>query len=253
MLFVGVGEKMNDLRDFDPNAFVAALFAVEGMPAPERPARLTVAGVRAAAARLTAMFDALSDRLRIVLAGLTGHGRITEDDVDVAMREIRLALLEADVNYKVVKDFVKRVKERAIGARGHRERQRRPDGGQDRPRGADRHPRRRRPHLPLRRLTGGHRHGRPAGLGQDDLVGQAGPLDRAPGPAAAAGGRRPLPPGGGRPAQDAGPEPRHPGLQRAAGHAAWSTSPRRRGRGPPARAATWSSSTPPAGCRWTTR
>jgi signal recognition particle subunit SRP54 len=62
------------------------------------------------------MFDALSDRLRIALAGLTGHGRVSEDDVNVAMREIRLALLEADVNYKVVKDFVKRVKERAVGA-----------------------------------------------------------------------------------------------------------------------------------------
>jgi len=61
------------------------------------------------------MFDALSDRLQTALAGLTGRGRITEDDVNVAMREIRLALLEADVNYKVVKDFVKRVKERAIG------------------------------------------------------------------------------------------------------------------------------------------
>ena len=62
------------------------------------------------------MFDALSDRLQTALAGLTGHGRISEDDVNVAMREVRLALLEADVNYKVVKDFVKRVKERAIGA-----------------------------------------------------------------------------------------------------------------------------------------
>ena len=61
------------------------------------------------------MFDALSDRLRHALAGLTGHGRITEEDVNVAMREVRLALLEADVNYKVVKDFVARVKERAIG------------------------------------------------------------------------------------------------------------------------------------------
>jgi signal recognition particle subunit SRP54 len=61
------------------------------------------------------MFDALSDRLRHALSGLTGHGRISEADVDVAMREIRLALLEADVNYKVVKDFVARVKERAIG------------------------------------------------------------------------------------------------------------------------------------------
>ena len=62
------------------------------------------------------MFDALSDRLRGALGRLTGHGRITEEDVDVAMREVRLALLEADVNYKVVKDFVARVRERAIGA-----------------------------------------------------------------------------------------------------------------------------------------
>jgi signal recognition particle subunit SRP54 len=62
------------------------------------------------------MFDALSDRLQTALASLTCHGRISEDDVNVAMREVRLALLEADVNYKVVKDFVKRVKERAVGA-----------------------------------------------------------------------------------------------------------------------------------------
>lgn len=61
------------------------------------------------------MFDALSDRLRDVLGKLTGHGRITEADVDLAMREVRLALLEADVNYKVVKEFVGRVKARAIG------------------------------------------------------------------------------------------------------------------------------------------
>ncbi len=62
------------------------------------------------------MFDTLSDRLRDVLGKLTGHGRISEADVDVAMREVRLALLEADVNYKVVKDFVARVKARAVGA-----------------------------------------------------------------------------------------------------------------------------------------
>ncbi len=61
------------------------------------------------------MFDALSDRLRTALGKLTGHGRITEADVDAAMREVRLALLEADVNYKVVKDFVARVKARAVG------------------------------------------------------------------------------------------------------------------------------------------
>jgi signal recognition particle subunit SRP54 len=61
------------------------------------------------------MFDALSDRLRDVLGKLTGHGRISEADVELAMREVRLALLEADVNFRVVKEFVARVKERAIG------------------------------------------------------------------------------------------------------------------------------------------
>jgi signal recognition particle subunit SRP54 len=62
------------------------------------------------------VFDTLSDRLRKTLSTLTGRGRVTERDVDVAMREVRLALLEADVNFKVVKDFVARVRERAIGA-----------------------------------------------------------------------------------------------------------------------------------------
>ncbi|MEI7743587.1 MAG: signal recognition particle protein [Chloroflexota bacterium] len=62
------------------------------------------------------MFDSLSDRLRKTLAGLTGRGRVTEADVDAAMREVRLALLEADVNFKVVKEFVAKVRERAIGA-----------------------------------------------------------------------------------------------------------------------------------------
>jgi len=62
------------------------------------------------------VFDALSDRLRDVLGRLTGRGHVTEADVDTAMREVRLALLEADVNYRVVKDFVARVRERAVGA-----------------------------------------------------------------------------------------------------------------------------------------
>ncbi len=61
------------------------------------------------------MFDSLSDRLRKTLAGLTGRGRVSEADVDAAMREVRLALLEADVNFRVVKDFVARVRERALG------------------------------------------------------------------------------------------------------------------------------------------
>ncbi len=62
------------------------------------------------------MFDSLSERLRKTLGTLTGRGRISEADVDAAMREVRLALLEADVNFKVVKDFVGRVRERAVGA-----------------------------------------------------------------------------------------------------------------------------------------
>ncbi len=62
------------------------------------------------------MFDSLSDRLRRTLGNLTGRGRVSEADVDAAMREVRLALLEADVNFRVVKDFVARVRERAVGA-----------------------------------------------------------------------------------------------------------------------------------------
>jgi signal recognition particle subunit SRP54 len=62
------------------------------------------------------VFDNLSDRLRRTLATLTGKGRVSEADVDAAAREIRLALLEADVNFKVVKDVVGRIRERAVGA-----------------------------------------------------------------------------------------------------------------------------------------
>jgi len=62
------------------------------------------------------VFDSLSERLRKTLSELTGRGRVSEADVDAAMREIRLSLLEADVNFKVVKDFVGRVREKAVGA-----------------------------------------------------------------------------------------------------------------------------------------
>ena len=62
------------------------------------------------------MFQNLSDRLQQIFAGLTGKGRLTEADVDAAMREIRMALLEADVNFKVVKEFVAKVRERAVGS-----------------------------------------------------------------------------------------------------------------------------------------
>jgi len=61
------------------------------------------------------MFDNLSDRLQDILKKLRGHGKLTEDQVGEVMREIRLALLEADVNFKVVKDFIGRIQERAVG------------------------------------------------------------------------------------------------------------------------------------------
>ena len=60
-------------------------------------------------------FEGLSDRLQEVFRKLRGKGKISEDDVKLAMREVRLALLEADVNYKVVKNFVATVSERAVG------------------------------------------------------------------------------------------------------------------------------------------
>ena len=61
------------------------------------------------------MFEILSEKLSGVLGRLGNKGRLTEKDVDVALREVRLALLEADVNFRVAKDFVARVRERALG------------------------------------------------------------------------------------------------------------------------------------------
>src|SRR4051794_27488115 len=61
------------------------------------------------------MFDSLSEKLQGTLANVRQRGALTEDDINKAMREIRLALLEADVNFKVVKQFTSAVKERALG------------------------------------------------------------------------------------------------------------------------------------------
>ncbi|MEN6430726.1 MAG: signal recognition particle protein [Coriobacteriales bacterium] len=62
------------------------------------------------------MFQNLTDRLTTIFGKLTSRGALTEADVDAAMREVRMALLEADVNFRVVKDFITRVRERAVGA-----------------------------------------------------------------------------------------------------------------------------------------
>src|SRR2546421_9771302 len=61
------------------------------------------------------MFEALTDRLQGVFKDLSNKGKLNEEDVDAALREVRLALLEADVNFKVARDFVRRVRERSLG------------------------------------------------------------------------------------------------------------------------------------------
>src|SRR5436190_8871174 len=61
------------------------------------------------------MFDSLSTRLQSIFDRLGGHGRLSEDNIQEALREVRVALLEADVNFKVVRGFVERVREKAVG------------------------------------------------------------------------------------------------------------------------------------------
>ena len=61
------------------------------------------------------MFESLSDRLQNAIKNIKGYGKITEENIDPMLREVRLALLEADVNYKVVKEFTTTVKEKALG------------------------------------------------------------------------------------------------------------------------------------------
>ena len=61
-------------------------------------------------------FEGLTDKLQNAFKKLSSRGKLSESDVKAAMKEVRLALLEADVNYKVVKDFIKKVTERAVGA-----------------------------------------------------------------------------------------------------------------------------------------
>src|SRR6202163_2588678 len=62
------------------------------------------------------MFEALSDRLATALRRFSGRGRLTKEDVEVGLREVRVALLEADVNFRVARAFVDRIRERAVGS-----------------------------------------------------------------------------------------------------------------------------------------
>ena len=62
------------------------------------------------------MFENLSDKLQNALQKLRGKGKLTEKDIDLAMKEVKMSLLEADVNFKVVKGFINNVKERSLGS-----------------------------------------------------------------------------------------------------------------------------------------
>ena len=62
-------------------------------------------------------FEGLSSKLNKVFGKLKGHGKLTEKDIKEAMREVRMALLDADVNFKVAKDFVNKVSEKALGTK----------------------------------------------------------------------------------------------------------------------------------------
>lgn len=61
------------------------------------------------------MFETLTQKLEAIFKKLKGKGLLKEEDVELALKEIRLALLEADVNFKVVKDFVQKIREKAVG------------------------------------------------------------------------------------------------------------------------------------------
>lgn len=77
-------------------------------------------------------FESLSDKLQNIFKNLRGKGRLTEADVKTALKEVKLALLEADVSFKVVKQFIKAVQERAIGQDVMNGLNPGPDGYQDR-------------------------------------------------------------------------------------------------------------------------
>ena len=81
-------------------------------------------------------FESLSEKLQNVFKNLRGKGRLTEADVKTALKEVKMALLEADVSFKVVKQFVKAVQEKAVGAGCYERSESWSDGDQDCKRGA---------------------------------------------------------------------------------------------------------------------
>ena len=150
------------------------------------------------------MLEALSERLGAIFDRLSNRGRLSETDVAEVLREVRIALLEADVNLAVAKDFVNAIKERAVGA----------DVLQSLTPGqsvikivhdelVDAFGRRGSAPAVLRRAADGLHAGRPARLGKNDAGRQTRAASQGTGPPHAAGRGRRLPAGGDRAAQDA--------------------------------------------------
>ena len=83
------------------------------------------------------MFENLSTKLDPIFKKLRGHGKLTEENIQEALKEVRIALLEADVNFKVVKDFIQSVQSRAIGQEVHGQPHAGPAADQDRQRRDD--------------------------------------------------------------------------------------------------------------------
>ena len=197
------------------------------------------------------MFESLTDRFDAVFSRLRGRGRLSEADVDEALREIRLALLQADVNLRVVRDFVSRVREQLVGIGPLAEPHPRPAGRQGRPRRAANHPGRRGPPADLR-VPAADRHSsrRSAGIGQDHHGRQAGLPGTSGGRVATRCSSGPTcsarPPW-----SSSGSSASRPGSRSSASRPIRSRWPRRVWRRPSASGATCSSSTPPAGCRST--
>ena len=194
--------------------------------APPGPARCRSGSSHHGAPHST-MFDTLSERLRKTLDGLTGRGRISEADVDAAMREIRLVAARGGRQLQG-RQGLRGARSGTRGrCRGAREPHRRPAGREDRARRARRAPVGRGPGVPPDRQPGGRGDGRPAGLGQDDLDGQAGAARHQAGSPPAARGRRPVPAGRRRPARDARSPARRSGLPRTDRHRRRRHRPRR--------------------------
>ena len=128
------------------------------------------------------MFENLTDKLQRTFKNLRGQGKLTEENINEALREIRLALLEADVNFKVVKELIDHIREKALGPGGDDLAIAGRTGGQDRPRRTGRNPRRKKRPSSVR-LAAALRHadGRAAGFRQNHHLGQAGALAKKDG------------------------------------------------------------------------